>query len=101
MAYDINWFANNMQAFGSPGCYGCSFCCFRNLKAETFCNKLKCFDCRTGDFVFWGTKISGRNREILMGRPPREMIEWFVQTPLEQSEQISSDIIKKVMERYR
>ena len=101
MAYDVNWFEKNMQAFESPELWGCSFCCFRTLEENLFCDELKCVDYDTCNFVFWDTKVPGHGREILMGHPPREMIEWFDKTPKEQTEQISGNIIKKTMERYR
>lgn len=94
--YDIKWFENNMRPVIAPGLGCCSACCLRNLDEEKFCDKLKCYDDWTGDFVYWGTKIPGHGREILMGHPTPEMVEWFNKTPTEQSQKIAINLIKQI-----
>ena len=101
MAYDVNWFENNMRAILAQGLGCCSACCLRNLNHVVFCETLKCWDDKTGDAVYWEMKIPGHGREILMGRPSPEMVEWFKKTPIEQSHKISSNIIKKAIENNK
>ena len=101
MAYDVKWFENNMRAVVAPGLGCCGACCLRNLDQNIFCGKLQCYDDWTGDFVYWTTKVPGHGREILMGQPSSEMVEWFNKTPIEQSHKIASNIIKKAIENNK
>ena len=89
MAYDVNWFENNMYAELAPGLAGCSFCCLRNLDKDLFCSKLTCYDERTNNFVYWQSKYG---RDMLRGVPPVEMVEWFNKTP--NVEHVSANMIR-------
>lgn len=101
MAYDIKWFENNMRAVVAPGLGCCSACALRNIDKDVFCKKLHCYDDWTGNFVYWETKIPGHSREILMGHPSSQMVEWFNKTPIEQSRKISGDMIKQAIQNAK
>lgn len=89
MAYDINWFRNNVHAEIAPGLGGCSFCCFRNLGRAQYCDKLVCFDECTDNYVYWESKYG---YDMLRGAPPVEMVEWFDRTPYEDIAHISGNM---------
>ena len=99
MAYDINWFEDNMKPVFANGLGDCSACCLRNLDKELFCKKLTCVDAGWSFFVFWTTKKPGLYRELLMGLPPNDMVEWFNRTPLVRVQRITSNMINKALQK--
>lgn len=101
MAYDIKWFENNMHAVVSDGLGCCSACALRNLDKSIFCKKLQCYDDWYGDFVYWEAKKSGENYDLLTGLVSKQMIEWFNKTPIEQSKQISGNIIRQTIQNNK
>lgn len=99
MAYDINWFENNMVAIPG-GLFGnCSACCLRNM--GKFCEKIQCFDKANSLSVYWWTKTPGHGREILMGVPSKDMIEWFRKTTVEQAQEITGNMINKALQNHK
>ena len=98
MAYDINWFKDNMKPVFANGLGNCSACCLRNLDEELFCKKLTCVDESSCSFVFWIPKNTGIHRELLMGLPSKDMVKWFRKTPVERTREISGNIINKALQ---
>ncbi len=98
MSYNVNWFKENMQAIPCGGVGACSFCCLRNLDKGKFCYKLHCCDAGTGDTVYWTTKNPEISREILMGHPPLDMIEWFNNVPIKYAKDISVGILRRAFD---
>ena len=101
MAYDINWFEDNMKPVFATGLGNCSACCLRNLDKSLFCEKLTCDDEDSYSFVFWSTKNPAYHRELLMGLPSKDMTEWFNKTPVDCALKISSDIIIKELQNRK
>jgi len=101
MAYDINWFENNMQPVLVDGLGNCSACCLRNLDKDLFCKKLICVDERCCNFVFWDTKNPGQHRELLMGLPSKDMTEWFRKTSVRRVQEITGDMINKALQNQK
>ena len=101
MSYNINWFEDNFVAIPSGVFGNCSACCFRNLSKELFCKKLECVDENTGVCVYWDTKVPGEKRELLMGMPSKEMIEWFNGTPLCRARRFSLGIVNKALQNRK
>jgi len=101
MAYDINWFEDNMKPVLVNGLGDCSACCLRNLDKALFCEKLTCFDEASCSFVFWDTKNPGRYRELLMGLPSKDMTDWFCKTPMGRARKITANIINKALQNQK
>ena len=101
MAYDINWFEDNMKPVFANGLGDCSSCCLRNLDKELFCKKLTCVDETCCHFVFWDTKIPGFHGELLMGLPSKDMTEWFRKTTVERAQEITGNIINKALQNQK
>ena len=101
MAYDINWFEDNMKPVFANGLGDCSSCCLRNLDKDLFCKKLICVDESVERFVFWTTKNPGRHRELLMGVPSKDMTEWFRKTTVERAQEITGDMINKALQNQK
>lgn len=101
MAYDMNWFEDNMKPVLANGLGNCSACCLRNLDKELFCKKLTCVDGHCCHFVFWTTKNPGQHRGLLMGLPSKDMTEWFRKTPVERAREISGNVIDKTLQNQK
>ena len=101
MAYDINWFKNNMKPVFANGLGNCSACCLRNLDKELFCKKLTCVDKDSCSFVFWDTTNPGEHRELLMGLPSTDMVGWFRKTSVEHAQEISGNVINKALQNQK
>ena len=101
MSYNINWFENNMQPVLADGLGNCSACCLRNLDKDLFCKKLTCVDDTCSCFVFWDTKNPGQHRELLMGLPSKDKTEWFRETPVERTQEITINIINKALQNQK
>lgn len=97
MAYNINWFEDNMVPVFCGPFGNCSGCCLRNLR--NFCEKIQCFDGVSGVPVYWWTKEPGHGRELLMGLPPKDMTEWFSMTPVDRAQEITANMINKALVR--
>ena len=97
MAYDANWFKENMQAVPCSSVGACSFCCLRNLDRMKFCYKLHCCDGVTGDTVYWTTKNPENAREALMGHPPLDMVDWFNHVPIEYAREVSVSVLRHAL----
>jgi len=101
MVYDVNWFENNMKPVFIDGLGDCSACCLRNLDKKLFCEKLTCSNASCSSFVFWTTKNLGLHRELLMGLPPKDMIEWFDKTPFVRVRRITNNVINKALQNQK
>ena len=92
MSYYAGWFKENMQAVPCGDVGACSFCCLRNLDRMKFCYKIRCSDSSSGKTVYWTSPK--HTREILMGQPPLDMIDWFNHVPIEYARDVSLDVLK-------
>ena len=101
MSYNMNWFKDNFVAIPCGFFGNCSACCFRNLSKELFCDKLQCVDGQSAVCVCWDTKVQGKKRELLLGQPSKEVLEWFSKISGYQLRKFSLDIINNTLQNHK
>ncbi len=76
----------------------CSFCALRNL--PKFCKMIPSCVVMVGDddmyTVTWQPNNTGLGYDLLSCHPPREMTEWFKNTPTHEIRKIASQMVRNV-----
>jgi len=95
----MDWvFDENMKPVQAGKWGNCTACCLRNLNRDMFCRKMRCYDEMSGNNVYWTTVVEGNARELLMGQPPAEMVNWFNSRSIEQGRAAATECMKRAHE---
>ena len=95
-----SWFEQNMHAEKTKnGFADCSACSMRNVPqlCQTLTNTgFICMDWKSGCFITWQPNDTGVGYDLLSCHPPREMTDWFRDTPTAEIRRITSQMVRNV-----
>ena len=75
----------------------CSACSMRNVPqlCQTLTNKgFICMDWKSGCFITWQPNDAGLGYDLLRCLPPREMTDWFKNTPQTEIRKIATQMMR-------